>query len=53
MPNSPKTPTRTVRVPDDLWDAVKAKAASENRTVTDVIIRALEAYVRELQQEKI
>ncbi len=53
MPNSPKTPTRTIRVPEDLWSAVKAKAASENRTVTDVIIRGLEAYVKELQEEKI
>jgi hypothetical protein len=49
VPNSPKTPTRTIRVTEDLWSAVKAKAASENRTVTDVIIQALKAY---LQEEK-
>lgn len=52
MPNAPKTKTRTIRVPDDLWAAVKAKAALENRTVTDVIIRALEAYIKDLQEEK-
>ena len=52
MPNAPKTPTRTIRVPNDLWAAVKAKAAYENRTVTDVIIRALEVYIKELQEEK-
>jgi len=46
MPNAPKTPTRTIRVATELWNAVKEKAASENRTVTDVIIEALKAYVK-------
>jgi hypothetical protein len=45
MPNQPKTPMRGLRVPDDLWAAAKAKAASEGRTVTDVIITALRRYV--------
>ena len=45
MPNAPKTPTRTIRVPNDLWDQVKEKAAIEGRTVTSVIIEALEAYI--------
>lgn len=45
MPNAPKTPTRTIRVPDDLWKAVQNKAASEGVTVTSVIIEALEAYL--------
>ena len=44
MPNSPKTPTRTIRVSDELWNAVKEKAALDNRTVTDVIIEALKEY---------
>lgn len=47
MPNAPKTPTRTIRVPNDLWDKVKEKAAIEGRTVTSVIIEALEAYISE------
>jgi len=47
MPNAPKTPTRTIRVSADLWAAVKEKAAIEGRTVTDVIIEALKAYVSE------
>ena len=46
MPNAPKTPTRTIRVPDPLWKAVQKKAASENVTVTSVIIDALENYVK-------
>jgi hypothetical protein len=47
MPNAPKTPTRTIRVSTDLWLAVKDKAAIENRTVTDVIVEALKAYIKE------
>jgi hypothetical protein len=45
VPNAPKTPTRTFRCPDELWDAAKDKAAVEERTVTDVLIKALNAYV--------
>jgi len=45
MPNAPKTPTRTIRVPDDLWIAVQKKAASDKVTVTSVIIKALEEYI--------
>lgn len=46
VPNQPKTPQRTVRVPDDLWLAVKRKAAQRGETVTDVIVRALRRYIR-------
>ena len=45
MPNAPKTPTRTIRVADDLWRAVQAKAAADNVTVTSIIIKALEDYL--------
>ena len=47
MPNAPKTPTRTIRVADDLWVAVQKKAALEKVTVTSVIIKALEEYLKE------
>lgn len=46
------TRIRAVRVPDELWDAAKATAAAraaagvEGETVTAVITRALENYVR-------
>ena len=46
MPNAPKTPTRTIRVADDLWKAVQKKAAQEGVTVTSVIIDSLEAYLK-------
>ena len=48
MPNAPKTPTRTIRVSNDLWNAVKDKAAIEERTVTDGIIQALKEYTGDL-----
>jgi hypothetical protein len=46
MPNQPKTPTRSVRVGDPLWDAAKAAAEQRGETVTDVLTRALERYVK-------
>lgn len=46
MPNQPKTPIRNIRVDDELWDAVKKKAAEQGRTVTDVIREALRRYVK-------
>lgn len=47
MPNKPATPHRTIRVPDELWQAVKRKAADRGETVTDVILRALKRYLRD------
>jgi len=46
VPNAPKTPTRTIRVSDDIWLAVQKKAAKEGVTVTSVIIDALEKYIK-------
>jgi predicted HicB family RNase H-like nuclease len=46
MPNAPKTPSRNVRVPDELWQATQAKAAKNGETVSDVVRRALEKYVK-------
>jgi predicted HicB family RNase H-like nuclease len=48
MPNAPKTPTRTIRVSDEIWKPVQAKALKEGVTVTSVIIKALEAYLAEV-----
>ena len=47
MPNAPKTPTRTIRVPDDLWKAVQYNAAKDGVTVTSIIVEALQAYVKD------
>jgi len=51
VPNVEKTPRRTVRVPDERWDAVKAKAEERCETVTDVINRKLDEYLAEPDPE--
>jgi predicted HicB family RNase H-like nuclease len=37
---------RSVRVSDSLWAAVKAKAAADSKSISEVIVDALKAYVR-------
>ena len=46
MPNRPKTPARTVRVDDDLWDAAHKKASDRGDSLSQVIREALRKYVR-------
>jgi len=38
------TPIRTVRVPDDVWQAAQERAAAKGETVSAVIVRALKRY---------
>lgn len=40
------TTTRGVRVGDELWRAAKAITAEHGETVTDVVVRGLDLYVR-------
>lgn len=46
MPNQPKTPMRSLRVPDDLWAASKRRAEERGETLTAAIIRFLRRYSR-------
>jgi len=46
VPNAPKTPMHSFRCPDELWEAAKAKAAEKDETLTDVLRKALERYVK-------
>lgn len=39
------TPTRAIRIEDDLWEEAKAVAIRRSDTLTDVIRGALESYV--------
>lgn len=41
----PETRPKAIRVPDALWAAALEKAQAEGRTLTDVVVRALERYV--------
>lgn len=45
VPNQPKTPTRSFRVPDDIYLPAREKAAAEGRTLTDVVVDALLDYI--------
>ena len=37
----PATPIRHLRIPDDLWAAVKARAAAERTTATAFVVAAI------------
>lgn len=45
MPDQPKTPLHSVRVPDELWQAAKARVAERGTSVSAVIVAALTSYV--------
>lgn len=47
MPNAPKTPTRTVRISDEIWNKAMEVAKAKGVTVTSVIIAALETFIEE------
>lgn len=51
-PATGKTPVRKIRVDNELWDAVAAKAKAEGRTVTDVINSDLHRYVTRRRRER-
>jgi hypothetical protein len=44
MPNQPKTPLRSFRVPDPVWQAALQRAQREGTTLTAVLVEALEEY---------
>lgn len=43
-PPAGPTPPRSIRVSDALWSAARTKAIHEGKTVTEVLIAALERY---------
>lgn len=46
------TPPRSIRIPDDLWQAAKATAERRGETVTDAITRYLRRYARDQAKVK-
>lgn len=46
VPNQEKTPRRTIRVADDIWDAAARAAEARNESVSDVVRRALIRYAK-------
>lgn len=52
MPNQPKTPITNFRIPVELKSAATKKAASEGRTLTDVVNESLARYVANTPTQK-
>jgi predicted transcriptional regulator len=46
LPNTPGTPRRTIRVPDDLWEPAAAKAAARGEDLSSILRAALEQYLK-------
>lgn len=46
VPNKPKTPIRSFRVPDEVYRPAQEKAAERGESLTDVVKRALERYAK-------
>ena len=46
------TPPRSVRVPDDEWEAAKVRADERGETLTDVLRQALREYAKPRKGEK-
>lgn len=46
VPNQPKTPMKSFRIPEDLYRAAQEKATERGETLSDVVRAALERYVR-------
>lgn len=46
MPNQPRTPNRSVRVPDELWHTAQWIARDRGLTMTQVVNTLLERWVR-------
>lgn len=44
-PATGKTPVRSVRLPDPLWDAVRQVAEAKGWTASDVVAAALHRYI--------
>ena len=42
----PDTRPKSLRIADDLWTAALEKAQAEGRTLTDVVVKTLERYVK-------
>lgn len=46
VPNKPKTPTSTFRIPVELKAAAQERAEAEGKTLTDVVVDALTKYAK-------
>ena len=49
---TPRHPARSIRVPDELWQAVKGKAADDGITVTTALTKMMIAYTQQSSTER-
>lgn len=52
VPNQPRTPLKSFRIPDDLYRAAQDAATENKETVSDVVRRALERYVKAAERKR-
>lgn len=53
VPNTPGTPRRTIRVPDELWKAASERAKADGQDLSAVIRAYLEQYAkREISKQR-
>ncbi|WP_152998091.1 hypothetical protein [Curtobacterium luteum] len=52
MPDSPKTPHRTFRAPDDEWLTARAALLAQGRSVTDELRNVLRSHVGPIRIER-
>lgn len=46
MPNQPKTPTRSARMPDEVWEPIERIAKIRGESKTTTVIKALVYYAK-------
>lgn len=51
VPNQPRTPLRSFRIPDDLYEAAQKASADNGESVSDVVRRSLERYVKAAERK--
>jgi predicted DNA-binding protein len=45
VPNKPKTPVRSVRVEDEIWETAKVLAKAEGRNMSEVVRELLAEWI--------
>lgn len=52
MPNKPRTPLRSFRIPDELYFETQEAAAEKGETLSDVVREGLERYMKAARRRK-
>jgi predicted DNA-binding protein len=45
VPNQPRTPNRSIRIPDEIFVPASERAKAEGRTLSDVVRELLSEYI--------